>query len=220
MPTSDDDPEPGAGREDSDDREDVPLSDLREDVTGSSGAEKEEGLEKEDEKREPAADPAGDPRTPSNNGPPVTENGPPATETEPEEDADGTDSIPLSELRAEVESGEATSGTQAGEGHLFHEERVDEVEAEAVWADLLMGSGDTEGVFDPTDFEDELGVSYQVVPKTLCHRCEFFGEPPTLHCTHDGTTIHETVDMDHYRVSACPMVGEDGEDADGTGRGE
>jgi len=202
MPTSEDDPEEGSEEVGDDDREDVPLSDLREDVTGSSGTDEEDEEKEKAAVREPATDPAGDA--------PATSNKPP-TESEPDRDADESDSIPLSELRAEVESGEATSGTQAGEGHLFHEERVDEVEAEAVWADLLMGSGDTEGVFDPTDFEDELGVSYQVVPKTLCHRCEFFGEPPRLHCTHEGTTIHETVDMDHYRVSACPMVGDDGD---------
>lgn len=114
--------------------------------------------------------------------------------------------IPLSELRDDVVEGAAPPESEGG---LFHEERVQEVEPEAVWADLLMGSGDTEAIFDPTAVEAELGREYQVVPKTLCHRCEYFGDPPTLHCTHEGTTIHETVDMDHYRVSECPMVRSD-----------
>ncbi len=114
--------------------------------------------------------------------------------------------IPLSELRNDVVDGADGPETV---GELFHEERVDEVESEAVWADLLMGSGETDAIFDPTAVEAELGRDYQIVPKTLCHRCEYFGDPPTLHCTHEGTTIHETVNMDHYRVSECPMVRSD-----------
>ena len=114
--------------------------------------------------------------------------------------------IPLSELRDDVvEDADAPETV----GELFHEERVEEVDSESVWADLLMGSGETDAIFDPTSVEAELGREFQVVPKTLCHRCEFFGDPPTLHCTHEGTTIHETVDMDHYRVSECPMVRSD-----------
>lgn len=108
------------------------------------------------------------------------------------------DVVPLSELRDDVEGRKAAGGT----GEEFLQESVGSVESEAVWADLLMGEGDTDGLIPPSDLDGE----FQIVTKTLCHRCEFFGDPPDLHCTHDGTTIHETVDMEHYRVSSCPMV--------------
>ena len=117
---------------------------------------------------------------------------------------------PLSELRGDVEKRKANAAEFDADEEPFHEEQVAEIESEAIWADLLMaeGEGEAEGAMDPvigTGHATE--QSGQIVPKTLCHRCEYFGEPPELHCTHEGTTIHEMVDMDHYRVSECPMVG-------------
>lgn len=109
--------------------------------------------------------------------------------------------VPLSELRADVDERKAAELAE----REFLEEDVGSVESEAVWADLLAGEGETGGLISATELDGE----FQIVTKTLCHRCEFFGDPPDLHCTHDGTTIHETVDMDHYRVSSCPMVAEE-----------
>lgn len=66
-------------------------------------------------------------------------------------------------------------------------------------------------MLDPTAIEEGPDRTYQNVPTTLCHRCRYFGDLPELHCTHEGTTIHETDDMNHYRVSKSPMVGDDPE---------
>lgn len=59
---------------------------------------------------------------------------------------------------------------------------------------------------DPDVVEMDEGV---VVPKqSYCERCPHFSEPPTVACTNPGTTIHELVDLDHFRVSDCPIVEE------------
>lgn len=59
---------------------------------------------------------------------------------------------------------------------------------------------------DPDVVEMDEGV---VVPKqSYCERCPHFSEPPTVACTNPGTTIHELVDLNHFRVSDCPVVKE------------
>lgn len=59
---------------------------------------------------------------------------------------------------------------------------------------------------DPDVVEMDEGV---VVPKqSYCERCPHFSEPPTVACTNPGTTIHELVDLNHFRVSDCPIVEE------------
>lgn len=59
---------------------------------------------------------------------------------------------------------------------------------------------------DPAVEEVDEGV---VVPKqSYCEQCPHFSEPPTVACTHPGTTIHELVDLQHFRVSDCPVVEE------------
>lgn len=134
----------------------------------------------------------------------------PDADDEPNEADDEPADGPLSDLRGDVEKRQANATEFDADEDLFREERVAEVESEAVWADLLMAEGgsDAEGVLEPTAGSgDALEQPGQIVSKTLCHRCEYFGEPPELRCTHEGTTIHEMVDMDHYRVSKCPMVG-------------
>jgi len=132
-------------------------------------------------------------------------------------------SIPLSELRSEVDGEERETESEADavplsglrdsldrdretESEPFTEEDVESVDSEGVWADLLME--DTQaGQFAATESDGET----QVISKRICERCPFVAEPPELSCTHDGTTIHELVDVDHVRVSACPMVGPEGE---------
>lgn len=125
-----------------------------------------------------------------------------------------TENGPLGDLRREVESraGSDGEGPETNNDALFTEMGVDDVDSEAVWADLLLEDGPTEGSFPPTATEQGDDGTYQVVTKRLCHRCEFFGDPPTLSCTHEGTAIHELVDMDHYRVSDCPMVDTEADD--------
>lgn len=117
---------------------------------------------------------------------------------EPETDED--DSVPLSGLRDSLDR------DRDEETEPFVEENVESVDSEGVWADLLMEDAQ-EGQFTPTESDGET----QVISKRICERCPFVAEPPDLACTHDGTTIHELVDVDHVRVSACPMVGPDGE---------
>lgn len=109
---------------------------------------------------------------------------------------------PLYELRAAIESREGDADAHLAD--RFLEKRVQEVDSEAIWADLLMESGDAEGALEPLNVEDD--GEYQLVSKRLCHRCEYFGDPPKLHCTHDGTTIHQVVDTEQFRVSNCPMI--------------
>ncbi|MFB6070940.1 MAG: hypothetical protein ABEJ76_07935 [Halanaeroarchaeum sp.] len=112
------------------------------------------------------------------------------------------DDEPLGDLRRDVES--RTESGESGDEDLFASVAVDDVDLEEVWTDVLLGEEPTEGSVPPTAVE--AGGDVQVVNKRLCHRCRHFGDPPTLECTHEGTAIHETVDMDHYRVSNCPMV--------------
>lgn len=51
-----------------------------------------------------------------------------------------------------------------------------------------------------------------VVPKrSYCERCQYFSDPPNVACEHPGTTIHELTDVDHFRVSECPVVANRGD---------
>ena len=48
-----------------------------------------------------------------------------------------------------------------------------------------------------------------IVPKSQYYeQCEHFSEPPATRCKNDGTTIHELTDLDHVRVTSCPIVRE------------
>lgn len=48
-----------------------------------------------------------------------------------------------------------------------------------------------------------------IVPKSqYCEQCEHFSAPPEMACEHAGTTIHELTDLDHVRVTECPVVTE------------
>ena len=121
---------------------------------------------------------------------------------------------PLGDLRREVDSRTAPDDSDPGDAAVddrFAEMRVDDVDSEDLWADLFLDDGPTEGSFPPTATTHRAEGTYHEVTKRLCHRCEYFGDPPILHCTHEGTTIHELVDMDHYLVSDCPMVDTEGD---------
>ncbi|MFB6133151.1 MAG: hypothetical protein ABEJ44_07095 [Halanaeroarchaeum sp.] len=184
----------------SDDDSEEPLGDLREEVDSRTGRE-DSG---------PSGD--GSDHTPPEAAPdePAEEKGGDAS---PEEEG------PLGDLRRDVESrkaeGESPSdrpGTGNGSqpGDPFVEQDVDDVDTDELWADLLFEDEEPPtGSFEAADETDAPGT---VVSKSLCHRCQYFGDPPQLHCTHEGTTIHELVDMDHYRVTDCPMVDEDVEE--------
>lgn len=106
---------------------------------------------------------------------------------------------PLEDLRREIESRTEAEASTQSPGDLFTREPVETVDTDAVWDDLLAHD-------DGPVEREAAGDEEHVVSKRLCHRCRYFGDPPDLHCTHDGTTIEAVVDMDHYRVSSCPMV--------------
>lgn len=97
-----------------------------------------------------------------------------------------------------------------GDADPFTEMTAD---AEAVGDEVfdMVGADETQPVDlnlerDPGVEEVEEGV---VIPKlSYCERCPHFSEPPTVACTNPGTTIHELVDVDHFRVSNCPIVAE------------
>lgn len=121
------------------------------------------------------------------------------------------DDAPLSGIRASIE--ERRERRQRRESstpdvdEAFEEASSDPVlDGEQVWEDLLSGQDDAVDVLafgDPV--EGESG-DVTVIESSVCHSCKYFGEPPELHCTHEGTTIRKMVDMDHYEVVDCPVV--------------
>lgn len=59
----------------------------------------------------------------------------------------------------------------------------------------------------PADVSTGADVDESIVPTQFyCRSCEYFSEPPEVHCNHKGTTIVEFVDLEHVRVRDCPIV--------------
>lgn len=136
-----------------------------------------------------------------------------ADDRTPDDAKDAADG-PLGDLRREVDERVDEDRSEPADADVedrFAEIAVDDIDSEDLWADLLLDDGPTEGSFPPTETTKRADGTYHEVTKRLCHRCEYFGDPPVLHCAHEGTTIHELVDMDHYLVSDCPMVDTEGE---------
>jgi hypothetical protein len=169
----------------------IPLSELSDDLDGGSEADEQSG--QSPGRSDP--DPTGEMDIPT------------------PDDADDDGSSPLSSLKRTIAERRDEADRSISEEPLFIEEDLTTVDREAVWADLLLADDDPEGLLDPSDVED--GGRYHIVSKGLCHRCEHFADPPELRCTHEGTTIHQAVDMEHYRVSECPMI--DGDSTDDSG---
>jgi hypothetical protein len=85
-----------------------------------------------------------------------------------------------------------------------------EIDSEDVWADLEAGTSDepiTTGERVDTGEEGDV----RIIPKRTCHTCPYFGDPPNLHCTHEGTEIREVASPEEFEVVDCPMVVDDGE---------
>ena len=110
-------------------------------------------------------------------------------------DPESTADAPLDDLADRMR--EKREGSDEADD-LFEEVDVGDVDEETLWEQVA-----TEEEFvtePPVDRED-------VVEKaTYCEKCEFFTGPPRTRCTHEGTTILELVDMDHFRVRNCPVV--------------
>ncbi|GAA0269874.1 hypothetical protein [Halobacterium noricense] len=120
---------------------------------------------------------------------------------------------PLADLREDVErSREAETDDEFEE--LFTDVDVDNVDEEAVWAELSESAdepvADAVGVAEASGVEaetaEEVDRDVRVVEKRLCQGCEHFSDPPETACTHEGTTIEAEVDTDHFRVVNCPVV--------------
>ncbi|MEF8856570.1 MAG: hypothetical protein V5A16_04025 [Haloplanus sp.] len=136
------------------------------------------------------------------------------------------DDAPLDELAREVrarrtahEAGgpdeaapDAPSETAtASDDDLFETVDVDAVDDEAVWESFVEGEmGPEERVGRGAAAEPVSESDEHVVPKRdFCQRCPHFADPPETACTHEGTTIVEVVDTDHFRVRDCPIVADE-----------
>ncbi|MDZ7746196.1 MAG: hypothetical protein U5K28_06665 [Halobacteriales archaeon] len=103
------------------------------------------------------------------------------------------------------------------------DEEDDELPDEDIFAQMETESVfDDEDVFDFLD-EEEVAVETEadllelqeveaadegaIIPKSqYCEKCEYFSAPPEMACENPGTEIHELTDLDHVRVTSCPIV--------------
>ncbi|MFB6218367.1 MAG: hypothetical protein ABEH77_04170, partial [Halobacteriaceae archaeon] len=109
---------------------------------------------------------------------------------------------PLGDLAADV-GGRDEEELDAIFEEAFTEMEVEDVDADDVWEELERDETPAERAAEP---EQEVRTQH----KNVCHSCEYFSEPPSMHCTHEGTEIRRVVDADHYEVVDCPMgVAED-----------
>lgn len=120
---------------------------------------------------------------------------------------------PLADVASEVDDRRRRRRTSDAPDP-FESVEVGEVDGEQLWERLAEGE-DRVAISAPpeeTDGDDGLdGRDVRTIPKTTCHGCPHFGEPPKLACTHDGTDILEMPDSEHFRVADCPMVVEEEE---------
>jgi hypothetical protein len=85
-----------------------------------------------------------------------------------------------------------------------------------VFEEMDVGGLDPDDVWDSlSDAQDRGSVGgteetrYAEVSKhRFCEQCEFFSDPPDVHCSHDGTEILEFLDQETVRVVDCPIVAE------------
>ena len=146
-----------------------------------------------------------------------------ANESGADVDADGdadVEDAPLADLASEVRARrEAREERDPGDlddpidadapdTDLFETVDVDAVDDEAIWESFVEGEmGPAEQVGLGADVEAAPDSAEHVVPKRdFCQRCPHFADPPDTACTHEGTTIVEVVDTDHFRVRDCPIV--------------
>lgn len=127
---------------------------------------------------------------------------------------------PLSDLASEVQSRASSTPSESTSESLFEQVNVTDLDPEAVWEAVISeetaepepGVG-ASGEAEPVD-EDE----HIVNKREFCQQCEHFSDPPEATCGHEGTTIVELTDKDCFRVRNCPMVEEDDDGPDLTGR--
>lgn len=120
------------------------------------------------------------------------------------DEGDGSDrrDEPLANLAAEVE---VRRGHDRATYDAFTEENVGDIDLDNPWNDLLAEDSGELVVSAPRE-ESEDNRDVRTIPKSICHSCPHFGEPPTLRCAHGGTDIMAVVDTKNLRVADCPMV--------------
>lgn len=126
-------------------------------------------------------------------------------------DGFGEESEPMADLALAVGERRRERGDRADAEEFsgaFTEVDVREVGRDELWEELRDEGTEMDGtpvaVAPPEDSADDRDV--RTIPKSTCRGCQFFGDPPDLHCTHDGTEIVEMVDTEQFRVADCPMV--------------
>ena len=129
----------------------------------------------------------------------------------PGDDAQSGREAPLSGLRANIEERrqqrQQRESSNPAVDDAFQEAATDPVvDGEQVWEDLLAGQDEDAGVLAFGEQVESESADVRIIPNRVCHSCTHFGDPPELHCTHDGTTIRRMVDMAHYEVVECPVV--------------
>lgn len=129
----------------------------------------------------------------------------------PSDSADEEEETPLSNLARRV--GEGTDAADAG--GEFRPVETAEIDSEDVWADLEAGASD-EPITTGERVDSAAEGDVRIIPKRTCHTCPYFGAPPELHCTHEGTEIREVASPEEFEVVDCPMVVDD-DDLGGTG---
>lgn len=129
----------------------------------------------------------------------------------PEQDEETAKDAPMADLARRVSEGQEPPDLD----EEFEEVHTPEIDADDVWADLEEGTDD-EPVTTGQRVDAAIAGDVRVIPKRTCHTCPYFGAPPELHCTHEGTEIRSVVSPDEFEVVDCPMVVDD-EDLGGTG---
>ncbi len=81
---------------------------------------------------------------------------------------------------------------------LFEQADTPEIDTDTVWEQLEMDQSPSTPAPDETE--------HVVEKRKYCDYCQYLSSPPEMHCTHEGTTIVELVDLDHVRVRDCPIV--------------
>lgn len=117
-----------------------------------------------------------------------------ADESEADRDA------PMADLARQVEADREPPDPD----EVFDAVETPDIDAEEVWADLEEGvDADPVTTGEPVSGD---GGDVRVIPKRTCHTCPYFGAPPDLHCTHDGTEIRSVASPEEFEVVDCPMV--------------
>ena len=117
---------------------------------------------------------------------------------------------PLGDLTEEIERRRSRDDDSFEDA--FEEVSTGSVDADAVWEELSRDDVEptAEPAFEPAESGLDSGDrDVRVIDKrSFCQGCRYFSEPPTVACSHEGTTILELVDIGHFRVADCPMVAE------------